>query len=82
MNLMEIQLGSAKPGVDKTNHLLVTLYALELVHGVFKEDIGRIDAVGLGHWEALIVLFENLENVHEELIYRVNLQSVGFVNEV
>lgn len=79
---MEIQFGSAKPGVDKTDHLLVALYALELVHGVFKEDIGRIDAVGLVRWEALIVFFENLQNVHGELIYPVNLKSVGCVNEV
>jgi hypothetical protein len=64
MNLQQIQFGIAKPGVDKTNHLLVTIYALELVHGVFKEDIGRIDAVGLVRWEALIVLCENLQNVH------------------
>ena len=67
---MEFQFGIAEPGVDKTNHLLVSIYASELVEGVFEEDIGCIDAVGLVRWEALIVLFEDLDDVH--------LVSLGF----
>jgi hypothetical protein len=63
-HLMEIHLGIIKPGLDKANHLLIAVDTSELVEGVFKIDIFSVDAIGLVNWEPLIVLFENLDNVH------------------
>jgi hypothetical protein len=53
-----------KPVLDETNHLLIALYATELVERVFKKNILGVDAVSLVNWEPLIVFFENLDNVH------------------
>jgi hypothetical protein len=61
---MEIHFGFMKPVLDETNHLLIALYATELVERVFKKNILGVDAVSLVNWEPLIVLFENLDNVH------------------
>ena len=77
---MESEFGLTEPGVDKTYHLLIAFYAPELVHGVFKEDIWRIDVVGLVSWEALIVFFEDLDNVHRirAALYSTYTATVGY----
>jgi hypothetical protein len=61
---VEIQLRINKPVVDKTNHLLIAVDTPELIERVFKKDIFGVDAIGLVSWEPLIVLFQNLDNVH------------------
>lgn len=64
MDVVQIHLRIAKPGIDETDGLLIAIATSEFVEGIFKVYILGVDAVGLVLRESLIVFFEDLDDIH------------------
>ena len=62
---MQIHLAVAKPGVDKGDRAFVAIDPPKLTRRVFEIHILSVDAVGLVNRKALVVVLEDLKNVHE-----------------
>lgn len=60
---MQVKLGIDEPGLDESNHLFVAIKSPEFVKWVFEKDSVGVDTVGLVNGKALIVLFEDFNNV-------------------
>lgn len=64
MDVVQIHFRIAKPGIDEINRLLIAIETPEFVEGVFEIYVLGVDAVGLIPGKSLIVLFEDLDNIH------------------
>jgi hypothetical protein len=63
---MQIHFAVPKPGLDKRDRAFVAINPPKLTRRVFEIHILSIDAVSLINRKALVVVFENLKNVHKE----------------
>ena len=61
---MEFHLGIDKPGLNKLDHALIPLQTSKLGQGITEIDICSVEIIGLILGEAIVVLFECLDNVH------------------
>ncbi len=64
--MVQIHPTVAKPGLDKGDRFLVAIDPPKLTRWVFKVHILSVDAVRLLVWKALVVVFKDLENIHEK----------------
>lgn len=64
LNLMEFHLGVDKPGLNKLDHAFILLQTSKLGQGITEVDICSVESIGLILGEAIVVLFERLDNVH------------------
>jgi len=62
---MQIHLAVAKPALDKRDRALVAINPPKLTRRVFEIHILSVDAVSLVNRKALVVVLEDLKNVHE-----------------
>lgn len=65
-NFVQVHLNLFKPGFYELNCLSVALESSKLVKRIFEVDIGGVNIVGLVDGEALIVSFEDFQNVHRQ----------------
>lgn len=64
MDVVQIHLRIAKPGIDETDGLLIAIETPEFVEGVFEVYVLGVDAVGLVPGKSLIVRFKDLDDIH------------------
>lgn len=75
LDIVEVELGVKKPGINKLDHFLVAIAPPKFSHWISEIHIVCVDAVGLVLRKIAIVLFEDVQNVHSKQKMRMPINN-------
>jgi hypothetical protein len=64
IDLVHVELHVFKPSSDKINGLAVAIAPPKTIHRVLEVNVFGVNLVGLIFGEVLVILFENIEQIH------------------
>lgn len=67
LDVVQVHLGVDEEGIDELNHLFEAFNSPKFVQRVFEVYVFGVNAVGLVFGKPLVVLFEDVEDVHRSM---------------